>query len=124
MGAGAMSVTVVSVECVNTEEAKFEEMYNKEVKFLAKQGGVYHTNYPRKGRNQNWNRDEGWRDRDRELRDRNPTWKERDVEKDRRYGTASRNCSAMRWLLPLITNLIFSFKPQHTGTLGEVKVIR
>ncbi|KAG5586399.1 hypothetical protein H5410_046833 [Solanum commersonii] len=36
-----------------------------------------------------------------------------------RYGVASRNCSVIRRLLPFIANLIFSFKAQHTGTLGE-----
>uniref|UniRef100_M1DWK6 Uncharacterized protein n=1 Tax=Solanum tuberosum TaxID=4113 RepID=M1DWK6_SOLTU len=40
------------------------------------------------------------------------------------YSTASRICSAMCRLLPFIANLIFSFKAQHTGTLGEVKAIR
>ena len=38
----------------------------------------------RKGDNQGWNKDEGWKDRDREWRDRkNPTCKERDRENDR-----------------------------------------
>uniref|UniRef100_M1DAC7 Integrase core domain containing protein n=1 Tax=Solanum tuberosum TaxID=4113 RepID=M1DAC7_SOLTU len=83
MGADARSVNVVGVGCVNPDEAKFEAMYNEEVKFLANQGGGYRANYPRQGGNQCWNRDEGWRDRDREWRDRNPTWKERDGEKDR-----------------------------------------
>uniref|UniRef100_M1DMI4 Uncharacterized protein n=1 Tax=Solanum tuberosum TaxID=4113 RepID=M1DMI4_SOLTU len=41
-----------------------------------------------------------------------------------RYSTASRNCSATRRLLPFIANLIFSFRTEHTGTLGEVKAIR
>uniref|UniRef100_M1DN40 Integrase core domain containing protein n=1 Tax=Solanum tuberosum TaxID=4113 RepID=M1DN40_SOLTU len=80
MGAGARSVNVVGVGCINPEEAKFKVLYNEEVNFLANQGGGYRTKYPRQGGNQGWNRAEGWRDRDREWRDRNPTWKERDGE--------------------------------------------
>uniref|UniRef100_M1DJ19 Uncharacterized protein n=1 Tax=Solanum tuberosum TaxID=4113 RepID=M1DJ19_SOLTU len=38
-----------------------------------------------------------------------------------RYGTASRNCSAMRSLLPFSTDLILFFRAQHTGTKGEVR---
>uniref|UniRef100_M1DT25 Putative plant transposon protein domain-containing protein n=1 Tax=Solanum tuberosum TaxID=4113 RepID=M1DT25_SOLTU len=83
MGAGARSVNVVGGRCVNPDEAKFEALYNKKLNFLANQGGGYRSNYPWQGVNQGWNRDEGWKDRDRELRDRNPTWKERDREKDR-----------------------------------------
>ncbi|KAG5585584.1 hypothetical protein H5410_046018 [Solanum commersonii] len=37
-----------------------------------------------------------------------------------RYSTASRNCSAMRRLLLFIADLIFSFRAQLTGTLGEL----
>uniref|UniRef100_M1DBZ1 Integrase core domain containing protein n=1 Tax=Solanum tuberosum TaxID=4113 RepID=M1DBZ1_SOLTU len=83
MGAGAGSVNVVGVGCVNPDKAKFEVLYNEEVNFLANQGGGYLTNYPRQGGNQGWSRDGGWKDRDKEWRDRNPTLKERDGEKDR-----------------------------------------
>uniref|UniRef100_M1DLB5 Uncharacterized protein n=1 Tax=Solanum tuberosum TaxID=4113 RepID=M1DLB5_SOLTU len=38
-----------------------------------------------------------------------------------RHGTASRNFSAMRLLLPFSTYLILSFGAQHTGTKGEVR---
>ncbi|KAG5630994.1 hypothetical protein H5410_002711, partial [Solanum commersonii] len=37
-----------------------------------------------------------------------------------RYGVASWNYSATRRLLPFIANLIFSFRAQHTGILGEI----
>ncbi|KAG5586331.1 hypothetical protein H5410_046765 [Solanum commersonii] len=40
------------------------------------------------------------------------------------YSTASRNSLATCRLLLFIANLIFSFKAQYTGTLGEVKAIR
>uniref|UniRef100_M1DDT7 Integrase core domain containing protein n=1 Tax=Solanum tuberosum TaxID=4113 RepID=M1DDT7_SOLTU len=66
MGAGARNVNVVGVGCVNQDEAKFEALYNEEVNFLANQGGGYRANYPRPSGNQGWNRDDGWRDRDRE----------------------------------------------------------
>ncbi|KAG5619730.1 hypothetical protein H5410_004948 [Solanum commersonii] len=36
-----------------------------------------------------------------------------------RFSTASRNYSAIRRLLLFIADLIFSFRAQHTGTLGE-----
>ncbi|KAK4723998.1 hypothetical protein R3W88_026777 [Solanum pinnatisectum] len=83
IGAGVRSVNVVGVGCVNLDEAKFELLYNEEVKFLVNQGGGYHANYLRLGGNQGWNRDEGWSDLDREWRDHNATWKEREGEKDR-----------------------------------------
>uniref|UniRef100_M1DK65 Uncharacterized protein n=1 Tax=Solanum tuberosum TaxID=4113 RepID=M1DK65_SOLTU len=38
-----------------------------------------------------------------------------------RHGTTLRNFSAMRRLLPFSTNLILSFRVQHTGTKGEVR---
>uniref|UniRef100_M1DQV7 Uncharacterized protein n=1 Tax=Solanum tuberosum TaxID=4113 RepID=M1DQV7_SOLTU len=41
-----------------------------------------------------------------------------------RYSTASQNYSATRRLLFFIADLIFSFRVQHTGTLGEVKAIQ
>uniref|UniRef100_M1DH82 Integrase core domain containing protein n=1 Tax=Solanum tuberosum TaxID=4113 RepID=M1DH82_SOLTU len=83
MGDGVQSVNVMGVGCINRDEAKFEALYTKEVNFLAKQGGGYHSNYPRQGGNQGWNRDEGWKDRDREWRDCNPTCKEKVGENDR-----------------------------------------
>ena len=47
MGAGARSVNVGGVRCVNPKEAKFEALYNEEVNFLANLGGGYRANYPR-----------------------------------------------------------------------------
>uniref|UniRef100_M1DTM9 Uncharacterized protein n=1 Tax=Solanum tuberosum TaxID=4113 RepID=M1DTM9_SOLTU len=38
-----------------------------------------------------------------------------------RHGTASRNFSVMRRLLPISTDLILSFRAQYTGTKGEVR---
>uniref|UniRef100_M1DJE0 Uncharacterized protein n=1 Tax=Solanum tuberosum TaxID=4113 RepID=M1DJE0_SOLTU len=38
-----------------------------------------------------------------------------------RHGTASRNYSAMRRLLPFSTNLILFFRARHTGTKGKVR---
>uniref|UniRef100_M1DPJ4 Uncharacterized protein n=1 Tax=Solanum tuberosum TaxID=4113 RepID=M1DPJ4_SOLTU len=40
----------------------------------------------------------------------------------RRHGTASWNFSAMRRLLPISADLILSFRAQHTGTKGEVRL--
>jgi len=70
MEAGARSVNYVGVGCVNADEAKFEALYNEEVNFLDNQGGGYLANYQRKGGNQGWNMDDGWRDHDRKWRDR------------------------------------------------------
>ncbi|KAG5584631.1 hypothetical protein H5410_045065, partial [Solanum commersonii] len=36
------------------------------------------------------------------------------------YSTASQNCSATRRLLFFITDFIFSFRDQHTGTKGKI----
>uniref|UniRef100_M1DMR5 Putative plant transposon protein domain-containing protein n=1 Tax=Solanum tuberosum TaxID=4113 RepID=M1DMR5_SOLTU len=47
MGAGARSVNAVGVGCANSDESKFEALYNKEVNFLANQGGGYRSNYLR-----------------------------------------------------------------------------
>uniref|UniRef100_M1C7U5 Integrase core domain containing protein n=1 Tax=Solanum tuberosum TaxID=4113 RepID=M1C7U5_SOLTU len=79
MEASAWGVNIVGIGCANLKEAKFDILYNEEVKFLANQGGGYHSNYPRQGGNQGWTRDEGWKKR--EWRDRNRNWK--DGEKDR-----------------------------------------
>uniref|UniRef100_M1DTM0 Integrase core domain containing protein n=1 Tax=Solanum tuberosum TaxID=4113 RepID=M1DTM0_SOLTU len=49
MGAGARSVNVVGVGCVNPDEAKFVALYNEEVNFVANQGGGYCVNYSRQG---------------------------------------------------------------------------
>uniref|UniRef100_M1DFZ2 Uncharacterized protein n=1 Tax=Solanum tuberosum TaxID=4113 RepID=M1DFZ2_SOLTU len=38
-----------------------------------------------------------------------------------RHGTASRNFSVMRLLLPFSADLILSFRDQHTGTKGEIR---
>ncbi|KAG5595069.1 hypothetical protein H5410_036301 [Solanum commersonii] len=40
------------------------------------------------------------------------------------YSTTSRNCSTKCQLLLFIADLIFFFRAQHTGTLGEIKAIR
>lgn len=40
-------------------------------------------NYPTLGGNQGWNIEQVWRDRDKDSRDWNATWKEKEVEKDR-----------------------------------------
>uniref|UniRef100_M1E0T8 Uncharacterized protein n=1 Tax=Solanum tuberosum TaxID=4113 RepID=M1E0T8_SOLTU len=39
-----------------------------------------------------------------------------------RHGTSSRNFSVMRRLLPFSADLIISFRAQHTGTKGEVRL--
>lgn len=83
IGAGIRSVNSMGVGCLNFIEAKFKVVYNKEVNFLANQVGGYSSNYLRTGGNQGWIRDEYWEDSGREWRDRNPTCKERDGEKDR-----------------------------------------
>uniref|UniRef100_M1D892 Uncharacterized protein n=1 Tax=Solanum tuberosum TaxID=4113 RepID=M1D892_SOLTU len=83
IGFGARGVNVVGVGEMHPNEAKFEVLYNEEVNFLANQGVGYRTNYPRPSGNQGWNRDKGWQDCDRERRDRNASWKEREGDKDR-----------------------------------------
>uniref|UniRef100_M1DC62 Uncharacterized protein n=1 Tax=Solanum tuberosum TaxID=4113 RepID=M1DC62_SOLTU len=40
------------VGCANLEEVNFKALYNKEVNFLANQGGGYRSNYPRHGGNE------------------------------------------------------------------------
>lgn len=42
----------------------------------------YLSNYRRHGGNQDWDRDEGWKDKNREWRDHDLNWK--DLEKDSR----------------------------------------
>ncbi|KAG5575873.1 hypothetical protein H5410_056007 [Solanum commersonii] len=41
-----------------------------------------------------------------------------------RYSTALRKCSTMRQMLFFIADLIFSFREQLTGTLGELTSIQ
>ena len=72
----------MGVEGGNPYEAQFKVKNNEEVNFLANQGGHYRAIYHRFGENQGWNRDEGWRDHDRDWHNRNATWKEREREND------------------------------------------
>jgi len=90
MGSGAKSANVIGIGGVNPEEAHFEALYNEEVNFLANQGGRYRANYTRSGGNTGWNRDEGWRDCDRDWHDRNSTWKEIKGDKDKYVPTHER----------------------------------
>lgn len=46
IGAGTRSIDVVCVRCTNPTKAKFEALYNEDVKFLSIQGGGYHSIYP------------------------------------------------------------------------------
>lgn len=80
MGDGAKSVNNVDVGCPNPDEAKFEVLYNEEVKFLSNKGVfIVQTTRDRMVTKV------GTRMRAeeiREWRDHNPTWKGRDGEKD------------------------------------------
>ncbi|WMV13461.1 hypothetical protein MTR67_006846 [Solanum verrucosum] len=79
MGSGLKSVNALgksSGKC--SEDAKFEVLYNKEVRFLGNQMEGSHPNYLRVDENQGWNKERGngWRDR-------GGNWTEREFEKDR-----------------------------------------
>lgn len=60
------SVTDVGVGGENPDESQFEVKNNEEVNFLDSQGGGYRANYHRLGGNHGLNKDECWRDRDRD----------------------------------------------------------
>lgn len=44
MGASARGVNVVGVGCADSNESKCHALYDKEVNFLANQGGGYRSN--------------------------------------------------------------------------------
>lgn len=46
IGVVARNFHFKGVSCANTNEAKFEALYSKEVNFLTKQCGSNHLNYP------------------------------------------------------------------------------
>lgn len=81
MGVDTKCINIVRVGSTHPYDMKFEVLYTENMNFLAKQCGGYRSNYSRQGGNQGLARCEGWKDRDREWRDQNPTLK--DVEKDR-----------------------------------------
>ncbi|WMV08550.1 hypothetical protein MTR67_001935 [Solanum verrucosum] len=85
MGSGSKVVNAVGISGVNHNEAHFEAMYNEKVNILANQAGRSRPNCPRSGRTQGWNmeRDDGWRDRDREWRDCGTNLRQGDGDKER-----------------------------------------
>ncbi|WMV58659.1 hypothetical protein MTR67_052044 [Solanum verrucosum] len=91
MGSVSKAVNDVCVSGVNPDDVHFEALYNEEANFHAHQKGDFYPSYPRLGMNQGWNKEryDGWRDCDREWRDRWINWKERDVEKERHVPTMS-----------------------------------